>query len=63
MGDRKTGTPEGEGGGGGGVLLGWDILKGPFLGDEYNGFNNLSKLAILWNFYNQLTGGAQFSFN
>ena len=32
-----------------GVLPGWDILKLLFLGDSRNGFNNLSRLAILCN--------------
>ena len=32
-----------------GILPYWDVLRGHFLGDVCNGFNNLSRLSILWN--------------
>ena len=45
------------------MLTGWEILKGLFLGDTYNGFNNLSRLSMLWTVHHQWLGGAQFAFN
>ena len=54
-------TPEGEGACG--MLPGWGILKGLLLGDAYNGFNNLSSLAILWSVPLWWYGFALFSFN
>ena len=44
-GDRNPGIPEGEGSEG--RLPEWEILKCLFLGDTHNGFNNLSRLAML----------------
>ena len=47
VGDRNPIKPEGEGTEG--ILPGQHILKGLFLGNSRNIFNNLSRLAMLWN--------------
>ena len=44
-GDKNTGTPEVEGDTG--MITGWDILKGIFLGNTHNEFKNLSRLDML----------------
>ena len=59
--NRNPRTQDGEGDEG--VLPGWDTLKGIYLGDACNGFNNLSKLAILWTIHHWYPRGAQFPFN
>ena len=60
MGERKTGTSEGEGAEG---MLPWDILKGLFLGDTCNGLTNFSRLYMLWTFFHRWPGGAHLDLN
>ena len=60
-GDRNPGTSEGEGAEG--MLPGSEILKGLFLGDACNGFNNLSKLSMPWTFRHRCPSGAHFALN
>ena len=45
------------------MLPGWEILKGLFIGDVHNGFNNLSRLAMMWTVRHRWPGGARFDFN
>ena len=61
MGDRNPVTPEGEGDEG--ILPGWDVLKVLLLGDAHNGFNNLSRLVMLWTICHRWHIHAQFPFN
>ena len=45
------------------ILPGREILKGRFLGNVHNGFNKLSRLAMLWTVHRPWPGGANFAFN
>ena len=45
------------------MLPGWGILKGVLIGYEHNGFNNLSRLDMMWNVRHRWPGRARFSFN
>ena len=45
------------------MLLLWDIPTGLFLGNSYNGFNNLARLAILWNVRRRCPGVVRFVFD
>lgn len=60
-GDRKPGTPEGEGDEG--MIPGWEMIKSLFLGNTNNVFKNLSRLAMMWTVYHQWSGGRRFALN
>ena len=60
-GDRNPITPEVKGYEG--MLPGWEIFKGIFLGDTHKVFNNLSMLDMMWSLRHQCPGGTSFAFN
>ena len=61
VGERNTEIPEEEVAEG--MILGWEILEGLFLGNTCNEFKNISRLAILWILWHRWIGGGCFAFN